>query len=324
MAPTQPAPLEQGDISTGRAGDAIFAGLARSSGFTILLALAGVATFLVVQGIGALDNHGEETFGRANIWAYVWPLVFGTLWASFIALLIATPLSIGLALVISHYAPRRVAKPIGWMVDLLAAIPSVVYGIWGITFVAPRLVPIYGWLNENFGSENGFLGLDWTWLPFFTGDVLQSGRTIFTAGVVLAIMAMPIITAICREIFAQTPRMHEEAALALGATRWEMIRMTVFPYGRSGMISAVLLGLGRALGETMAVALVLSPALIVSFNLVEAQNPSTIAANIALSFPEASGEKVATLIFTGLVLFVITFAVNFLGRWITARGRVGR
>ena len=132
-----------------------------------------------------------------------------------------------------------------------------------------------------------------------------------TVGIVLAVMILPIITALCREVFLQTPRLHEEAALALGATRWEMIRMTVFPYARSGMVSAAMLGLGRALGETMAVAMVLSVSGVVTFNLISASNPSTIAANIALKFPEASGIEVNVLIATGLVLFVITFVVNF-------------
>ena len=161
-------------------------------------------------------------------------------------MLIATPLAIGVGLVISHYAPRPIAKALGYLVDLLAAIPSVVYGLWGIQFLAPNVFPVFRWLQNNLG-----------FLPFFEGPV-TTGRTILTASMVLAIMALPIITAICREVFAQTPRMHEEAALALGATRWEMIRLTVFPYARSGIISAMMLGLGRALGETMAVALVLS------------------------------------------------------------------
>jgi phosphate transport system permease protein len=189
----------------------------------------------------------------------------------------------------------------------------VVYGLWGIQFLALNMVPVYTWLEDHAG-----------WIPFFEGPVPNSGRTMFTAGLVLAVMALPIITAICREVFAQTPLMHQEAALALGATRWEMIRLAVFPYARSGMVSAVLLGLGRALGETMAVALVLAPTLLVSFNLVTAeQSSSTIAANIALNFGNASGSKVDTLIFSGLVLFVITFAVNLLGRAIAARGRKG-
>ncbi len=306
-AKADPTSLDQ---STGRVGDVVFAGLARSSGLLIMLALAGVAVFLVVQGSGALDNTGDAVYGKDSIWGYVWPLLFGTLLASVIAMLIAAPLAIGVALIISHYAPRPIAKTLGWLIDLLAAIPSVVYGLWGINFLALNLVPAYDWLQRNVG-----------WIPFFEGPVPNSGRTMLTAGVVLAVMALPIITAICREVFAQTPTMHQEAALALGATRWEMIRMTVFPYARSGMISAVLLGLGRALGETMAVALVLAPSLLVSFNLITAeQSSSTIAANIALNFGNASGAKIDTLIFTGLVLFVITFAVNFLGRAIAVRG----
>jgi phosphate transport system permease protein len=140
-----------------------------------------------------------------------------------------------------------------------------------------------------------------------------------TIGIVLAVMILPIITAVSREVFLQTPRLHEEASLALGATRWEMIRMSVLPFGRSGVISAAMLGLGRALGETMAVAIILSPSGGVTFNLIGQGNPSTIAANIALQFPESSGVAVNTLIASGLVLFTITLAVNMLARWIVSR-----
>jgi phosphate transport system permease protein len=238
----------------------------------------------------------------------VWPLLFGTLLAALLAILIATPLALGVALVISHYAPRRLASPLGYVVDLLAAIPSVVYGLWGLAFLGPRLFPVYDWLADNLG-----------FIPFFKGPASASGRTILTAAVVLAIMILPIITAITREIFAQTPRLHQEAALALGATRWEMLRLAVFPYGRSGIVSAVMLGLGRALGETMAVAMVLSASGVVSLNLISSSNPSTIAANIALGFSEATGLRVNVLIATGLVLFVVTFFVNFAARAIVGR-----
>ncbi|MBI2245279.1 MAG: phosphate ABC transporter permease subunit PstC [Nocardioides sp.] len=312
MSVTQPAALDR-EESTGRVGDVVFAGVSRGSAIVIMLALAGVAVFLLQQGLPALGNHGEAAYGKDSIWGFVWPLLFGTLLASAIAMLVAAPLAIGVALIISHYAPRPVARVLGWLIDLLAAIPSVVYGLWGIQFLALNMVPVYKWLEDQAG-----------WIPFFEGPGPHSGRTMFTAGLVLAVMALPIITAICREVFAQTPKMHQEAALALGATRWEMIRLAVFPYARSGMVSAVLLGLGRALGETMAVAMVLAPTLLVSFNLVTAEkSSSTIAANIALNFGNASGSKIETLIFSGLVLFVITFAVNFLGRAIAARGRKG-
>src|SRR5690606_11359355 len=163
------------------------------------------------------------------------------------ALLIATPIGIGVALFISHFAPRKVAGPLGYLIDLLAAIPSVIYGAWGYMVLAPALVPGYEWLAKNLG-----------FIPIFEGPASQTGKTMLTAGIVLAVMVLPIITSLSREIFLQTPKLHEEAALALGATRWEMIRTAVLPFGRPGVISASMLGLGRALGETMAVAMVLS------------------------------------------------------------------
>ena len=144
-----------------------------------------------------------------------------------------------------------------------------------------------------------------------------------TAGIVLAVMVLPIITAISREVFLQTPRLHEEASLALGATRWEMIRQAVIPYGRSGVISGAMLGLGRALGETMAVAIILAPADGYFWNVITNQNSNTIASNIALSFPESSGLEVNRLIATGLVLFAITFGVNALARKIASAGFAG-
>jgi phosphate transport system permease protein len=295
-----------------RRGDVVFAGAARAAGLLILVTLAGVGIFLTLQGLPALEAGPKNLGGARNIVAFVWPLLFGTLLAATIALLIATPFSLGVALVISHFAPRRLAQPVGYLIDLLAAVPSVVYGLWGIAFLGPQLVPVYEWLAENLG-----------FIPFFAGPASGTGRTIMTAAIVLAIMALPIITAITREIFAQTPTLHQEAALALGATRWEMIRLAVLPYAKSGIVSAVMLGLGRALGETMAVAMVLSSSGVVTFNLIGSVNPSTIAANIANDFPEATGLGVNALIASGLVLFVITFAVNFAARAIVARSEKG-
>ena len=291
-----------------RRGDRLFSGATRIAALLILLALAGVAVFLAVEGLPALKAGPADLGGAKSIVAYIWPLLFGTLLASVLALVIATPLSLGVALVISHYAPRRISKSLGYVVDLLAAVPSVVYGLWGIAFLGTKLVPVYDWLARHAG-----------WIPFFAGPASATGRTILTASIVLAIMIIPIITAISREIFVQTPHLQQEAALALGATRWEMIRMAVLPYGRSGIVSATMLGLGRALGETMAVAMVLSASGVVTFNLISSTNPSTIAANIALQFPEAIGLKVNALIASGLVLFVITFTVNFAARAIVAR-----
>ena len=297
-----------------RPGDRIFSSLTGLAGLVILVALAGVAIFLTVQGLPAVSAPADKLGGATNLLTYVAPLVFGTLLAAALALLIATPLSLGVALVISHYAPRRLAKTLGYAVDLLAAVPSVVYGLWGLAFLGVHLTPAYAWLEQH-------LGFIW----FFAGPASTTGRTLLTASIVLAIMVLPIITAITREIFVQTPTLNQEAALALGATRWEMIRLAVFPYARSGIVSAVMLGLGRALGETMAVAMVLSASGVVSLNLISNTNPSTIAANIALKFPDSTGLAVNALVASGLVLFVITFVVNFGARSIVSRSeRSGR
>ncbi|MEJ7636044.1 phosphate ABC transporter permease subunit PstC [Aeromicrobium sp.] len=292
-----------------RRGDRIFSGLSLGAGLLILALLAGVAIFLTVQGIPGITASPDEVKSGKSFVPYVWPLVYGTLIAATVALIMAVPVAIGVALFISHYAPRKLGQILGYLIDLLAAVPSVVYGLWGIQFLSPRLVPFYEWLEDNLG-----------FIPFFAGPASATGRTIMTACVVLAVMILPIMTAICREIFLQTPRLHEEAALALGATRWEMARMAIFPYARSGIVSAAMLGLGRALGETLAVAMVLSAtAGVVTANLISSTNPSTIAANIALSFAEASGKSVNALIASGLVLFVITFLVNFAARAIVDR-----
>lgn len=291
-----------------RLGDRIFSGSAKGAGILMLLVLAGVALFLAVEAWPAITANAEDLPENKTLLAYVGPLVFGTLLAAFIALVIATPLSVGIALFISHYAPRRIAQSLGYLIDLLAAVPSVVFGLWGIQWLAPRVQPFYAWLVDNL-----------SFIPFFTGPVSATGRTILTVGVVLAVMILPIMTAVCREVFLQTPTLHEEAARALGATRWEMIRMAVLPFGKSGVISGAMLGLGRALGETMAVAMVLSPSLIVALPLLTAENPSTIAANIALRFPESTGLAVNALIGTGLVLFAITLAVNMFARSIINR-----
>jgi phosphate transport system permease protein len=302
-APPQAKPVTQ-------LGDRIFAGSARGAGIFILVVLAGVAIFLIVQAIPALIAPASALPGGVSLVAYIFPLVFGTLLAALIALIIATPLAVAVALFITHFAPRRLAQGLGYLIDLLAAVPSIVYGLWGVAVLAPATLGLTTWLNTYVG-----------WLPFFAGPVSATGRTMFVVGITLAVMILPIITAVSREVFLQTPKLHEEAALALGATRWEMIRMAVLPFGRSGIISGAMLGLGRALGETMAVAIILSVSGAVTFNLISSSNPSTIAANIALQFPDSTGVAVNTLIASGLVLFVITLLVNALARYIINRRR---
>ena len=293
----------------------VFRWAATGAGALILVVLAAVALFLVLRAWPAMSTRASVLADEiswfpddANLLQFVGPLVFGTLLAAAIALLIAMPVSIGISLFISHYAPRRLANGLGYVIDLLAAIPSVVYGLWGGLWLVPLLAPVWAWLSDTLG-----------FLPLFAGPASDPPRVILTVGIVLAVMILPIITAVCREVFLQVPTLHEEAALALGATRWEMVRIAVLPFGRPGIISASMLGLGRALGETMAVLMILSPGALYSFALLRVGQHQTIAANIALQFPEADPLGVSTLIATGLALFVITLAVNMAARAIVAR-----
>jgi phosphate transport system permease protein len=291
-----------------RRGDRIFSGSARGAALVILVVLAAVAGFLLWKSWPAFGAPAGELQDGSGLVAYIGPLVFGTVLAAALALLVATPLGVAIALFVNFYAPRRLAQALGYVVDLLAAIPSIVYGFWGIAALAPALVPFYAWLAHHLG-----------FIPLFAGPGSATGRTMLTAGLVLAVMILPIVSAISREVFRQAPLLHREAALALGATRWEMIRMAVLPYGKSGVIGGAMLGLGRALGETLAVALVLSISGGVTFNLISNSNPGTIAANIALQFPESTGIQVNELIASGLVLFLITLVVNVLARWVVNR-----
>lgn len=292
-----------------RIGDRLFQGIATVAGFSLIVILGAVGLFLLLQSLPALTATAEDaSLLESTFWAYTWPLLFGTVWVSVLALAMALPVSLGIALFTTHYAPRRIAGLLGSVVDLLAAVPSVVFGLWGIGVLAPAVQPLYVWLTEHLG-----------WFPLFAGPASATGRTIFTAAIVLAVMILPIMTSLTREVFLQTPPLTEEAALALGATRWEMIRMAVLPFGRSGVFSAAMLGLGRALGETMAVTMVLSATGTVNFALLTSQNPSTIAANLALTFPEAYQMNIHVLIATGMVLFLLTFVVSWVSRRIVRR-----
>lgn len=300
-----------------RPGDRIFLGLSRGSGITLLVIMAAIAAFLTYRTTLALadntgnflttfewDPAGATTGGKPFFGIAV--LVFGTVVSSVIALVIAVPVAIGIALFISHYAPRKLATPIAFVIDLLAAVPSIVYGLWGALVVAPNLTGLYSWLDDYFG---------WTGIFEYQGG---APRSLMTVGILLAIMILPIITNVSREVFLQVPKMHEEAALALGATRWETIRMSVLPFARSGVISASMLGLGRALGETIAVATVLSPTFLISASVLD-PGGGTFAQNIASKFNEATEYGRDALIASGLVLFIITLLVNGAARMIIAR-----
>ena len=295
---------------SGKNADKVFKGVAYACGILILVVLAAVALFLLFRAwplIGGDQQANSETIsnftgGKASsFWSYVGPLLFGTVLISALALLISFFVSVGIALFISHYAPKKLATALSYVVDLLAAIPSVIYGLWGGLVLVPAIYPFWNWVAKYLG-----------WIPLFAGPAANPSRTVAT-------VAVPIITSMSRDIFLQTPRLQEEAALALGATRWEMVKLAVLPFGKSGVVSASMLGLGRALGETMAVLMILSPGLNYSIKLLQASQNQTIAANIAAQYPEANNLGVSVLIGTGLVLFLITFVVNFIARKLTEK-----
>jgi phosphate transport system permease protein len=288
--------------------DRLFSHTAALAAVTILVLLAGVAAFLLSEGFPALTAGAHELPEGKTFLDYVAPLAFGTVLAATLAAVIAVPLAVAVALFITHVAPARIALTLGYLVDLLAAIPSIIYGLWGIFVLGPAAVPVMKWLEEKLG-----------FIPIFQGPASVTGRTMLVAGLVLAVMILPIVSAVAREAFGQAPRRLQEGAQALGATRWETIRMTVLPFGRSSVSSGAMLGLGRALGETMAVTIILSVSGAVTFNLISQANPSTITANIALNFPESSGLAINALIATGLVLFGITLVTNMGARAIIAR-----
>jgi len=314
--PTQTSALK----GTRRWGDTIFYSIALAAGATIIGAIALMGLFLLIRAVPSLaaDNANFITSSEFvttdenNLRFGIADLFRVTVLSSIFALAIAVPIAIGIATFLTNYVPRRFARPFAILVDLLAAVPSIVFGLWGIFVLAPKLEPVQRFLNEN---------LKWLFL-FGDGNVsLAGGGTIFTAGVVLAVMILPIITSVSREVFTLTPKGHVEAAQALGATKWEVIRMTVYPYGRSGMIAGSMLALGRALGETVAVLIILRTAAQAGhWSLFD--GGYTFASKIASAAAEFSAPlPTGAYIAAGFVLFALTFVVNAVARF-AAGGRV--
>ncbi len=306
--------------------DRLFGLVTRSAASAVLVIMTLVGIFLLVRGLPALSAAGfgfvttqawepnSGTFGIAAV-------ITGTILIALTAIVVAIPLATGTALYISEYAPRSIKQALVSIVDLMAAIPSVVYGLWGLFLLQPNILPVSRWISMVFG-----------WIPLFhvTGfdpsDPLSS-PTIFTAstfvaGLVVAMMVAPIISSIMREVFTQAPIGEREGALALGATRWGMIRSVVIPFGRGGMIGGTMLGLGRALGETIAVYLIISPAFVIQPHILE-KGSNSISALIALRYSEASPFEISALMAAGLALFLMTLVVNFGASIIISRSRSG-
>lgn len=304
-----------------RRQDQLFKALAVSASSIIVLIVVLVAVFLVTQAYPALRQNTANFFTSRIFSIDTPPIMFGIadlLWAtivtSVIAIAIAVPLGVSIALFLSHYAPERLARPAAQLVALLAAVPSIIYGLWAAQLVAPYYLPVQDFLEKSLG-----------WIPLFAKTNTSGGATLMFAGIVLAVMILPIITSLSREVFAQTPRFHEEAALALGATRWEMIRTAVLPFGKPGVISAAMLGLGRALGETIAVTIIissLSDQNRQNFSLSLFNGGETFASRIANNAAEFdTPTKAGAYISAGLVLFVLTFVVNAVARVVINRRR---
>ena len=286
-----------------------------AAGIFVLLAFFFIRLF--VEAHPAFSKEGVFGFVFKNDWDVsraiygALPLVVGTLITSAIALLLGVPVAVATALYLTELCPRRARGLLTVLVELLAAVPSVVYGLWGFFFLIPKLRPAEQWFSDTF-----------SFLPLVGGNV--AGPNYLVAGLILAIMILPIVSAISREVIATVPTDHKEAALALGATRWEMIRMAVLPYARPGIVGGAMLGLGRAIGETIAVTIVIGNAPQIGHSLFD--QGYTLAAVIANEFGEAASTPVhrAALIAAGLVLFVLTLLVNALARVLVNRGRHGR
>ena len=301
-------PLEGGS----RLADQLFRWLCLASGLLVLVVLGLILVSTTNEAMPAFRQEGLRFLtsskwipGQGSFGALAF--IYGTLVVSAIALIIAVPVSIGLALFITELAPKRLRTPVVYLIDLLAAIPSVVYGLWGILVFGPAIAKQYAHISSAFHR-----------VPVL-GTLLQgnSQKSFMTAGIILAVMITPIVTSISKEVFATVPVDQKEGALALGATRFEMIRGAVFPYSRTGLVGAVMLGLGRAMGETIAVALVIGSSPAISAHLFGPGD--AMAAVVANQFGEATGTHRAALIGLGVVLFVMTVIVNLLARRVTSR-----
>ncbi|HEY0246798.1 MAG TPA: phosphate ABC transporter permease subunit PstC [Gryllotalpicola sp.] len=312
----------------GERSDEAFRGVARLGGVIVLVIMCLVGVFLSWQSIAALRKVGIVEFITTADWhpeTYhfgIAALLPGTILIALVALIVAFPLSIAAALFVTEIAPAGLRRVMVSVVDLMAAVPSVLFGLWGARFLQPTLVPFARWLSTWFG-----------WIPIFKvdgadpsnplpDDALYTAST-FIAGLVVAAMVIPVMTSMMRESFSRAPIGEREGAYALGATRWGVIRSVVLPFGRGGVIGGTMLGLGRALGETIAIYLIISPSVTVNWHILEANRANSIAATIALKYGEANDFGISALMAAGLALFILTMAVNFTASTIIARSRSG-
>jgi phosphate transport system permease protein len=299
-------------------GDRAFRGITRAAGITVLIVFGAIGVFLVVRALPSLRDDGIMRFLTETKWNPdghqfgIRAVLLLTFEIAIVALVLAVPISIGCALFITEYAPRRIRASLTLLIDLLAAVPSLIFGLWGVFFLLPRLRHLEIWLSRHLA-----------FIPIFKTSNQNFGHDTFVAGVVVALMIVPICTAVMREVFSQTPPGEKEGALALGGTRWGMIRNVVLPFGRGGIIGGSMLGLGRALGETIAVVLIISPIYTPTFRLMPGGGNS-ISALIANKFGESSaGLGISALMAAGGMLFLVTLLVNAFASVVVSRSRSG-
>lgn len=306
--------------------DAVFEHGARVVGASVLVITGGVGLFLAWQAYPTLERYGWSFFTESQ-WQPdqdvigIAAVLVGTVSVALVAMAIAFPLSVLVALYVSEYAPARIRSTLVSLIDLMAAVPSIIYGLWGFFLVMPYAAALAVWLQRHLG-----------WIPVFdvagsdpnaaVTDTTRYVASAFCAGIAVSMMVMPMACAVMRQVFSQTPAGEKEAALALGATRWGMIGAVVLPFGRGGIIGGTMLGLGRALGETIAVVLIVSPAFDIKPRILEV-GTSTVSSLIAGRFGEASASQLSALLAAGFVLFVITLVVNTIAAVMVNRSRSG-
>jgi phosphate transport system permease protein len=327
------APMTDGSVSPRlvrqvlERADVTFRGVTRLSGVLVVSIMVLVGVFLSIRSVQAISRVGIGSFLTTEQWSPatdhfgIAALAVGTVLIAVLALIVAFPLSVGTALFISEAVRGGAQRTMISIIDLMAAVPGLIYGLWGLAFLEQTLVPFARWLSTWFG-----------WIPFLRvpgadpanplpADSLYKAST-FDAGLVVGLMIVPVMSSIMRESFSRAPAGEREGALALGATRWGMIRSVVLPFGIGGIIGGTMLGLGRALGETIAIYLIISPVFTIGFNILHVGGNS-IAANIALQYQSAGGFTLSALMASGLALFVLTMIVNFTASAIIVRSRSG-
>ena len=300
--------------------DRVYRGTALGAGLLTLVILVLIGFFLFLKAWPAFHQMGfaffttqawPATFGPTSRFG-IGALLYWTVVIATIALVFAVPVSIATALFLTEYAPLGIRRPLTSLIDLLAAVPSLIYGLWGFFFLQPRMIGLTSWLSRHL-----------SFIPIFRVSTSNFKSSAFIAGTVVALMVVPICTSVMREVFSQAPPSEKEGALALGATRWGMIRAVVLPFGVGGIVGGSMLGLGRALGETIAIAIIISPIFVISPHILQS-GANSIAAHIALRFGEATGLGLSALMAAGLALFLFTLLVNTLASIIVSRSRSGK